>query len=110
MIDCVATTPMIYGLSFSSQKIRKSFVLGGVIDSGSESCPDVDQIINRFKIDWTRLEGGREYFKRLIPHAIKEVYAKGYIEEEWFKTYGIPIDIDTDSNEWHLKSCADHLS
>ena len=45
MIDCVATTPVMFALSFNSQKIRKSFVLGGMIDYGSEMCQDVDQII-----------------------------------------------------------------
>ena len=81
-----------------------------MIDEKSKTCPDMYAIIDSFKIDWSKVHGGKRWFIGILPQLMSEMFTYGEISEEFYNANDFPLDYDHDGNIWHLKSSADHLT
>ena len=51
---------------FTRKDIVKSFVDGGMLDCTSHSAPDLMGVINLFKINWDKAQGGKKHSVSII--------------------------------------------
>ena len=108
--DCLNTTPEMIAKSFSKHTLIQSFVSAGMIDDKTKTCPDMYAIIDSFKINWSKIKGGKKWFIGILPKVMAEMFTYGEVSEELFNANEFPLDCDHDGNIWHLKSSADHLT
>ena len=108
--DFLNTTPEMIAKSLSKHTLIQPFVSAGMIDEKSKTCPDMYAIIDSFKIDWSKVHGGKRWFIGILPQLMSEMFTYGEISEEFFNANDFPLDYDHDGNIWHLKSSADHLT
>ena len=60
--DCILSTPEILSKSYSKERIEKSYVGIGLLDSAKKSCPDLYEMIKAFDINWRNINGGKKWF------------------------------------------------
>ena len=48
--------------TFSESSIIESFVSAGMIDVPTESCADIYTLTDSFRIDWSKVQGGKTWF------------------------------------------------
>ena len=58
--DYIVTTPEMIANSFTKKTLIKSFISAGMIDERTKTCADMYEIMNSFKVDWNKAEGGRQ--------------------------------------------------
>ena len=63
--------------AFSEKSIVDSFVSAGMLDKTCKRFPDLDQLIDQFKVPWGKINGGQEWFLRVLPKVIAEMYSEG---------------------------------
>ena len=56
--DCIVCTPEMMTNAFTTKTIQKAFISSGILDAKSELCPDLQGIINSFKMNWSKVNGG----------------------------------------------------
>ena len=108
--DLLITAPEMMASAFSESSIIDSFVSAGMLDSHSKVCPDLFGIIDAFKIDWSKVTGGKKWFLSELPGLICEMYSEGEISEQYYDDNHFPLDKDHRGTVWRLKSNADHLT
>ena len=67
-------------------------------------------IIDSFKINWSRVQGGKLWFIEILPQLMSEMFTYGELSKEFYNSNDFPLDHDHVGNIWHLKSSADHLT
>ena len=80
-----------------------------MLDHASRTAPDLRGIMESFKINWNNVEGGKRWFMSMIEPAVRVMYDKGEILEEWYDTHKFNLDEDANGLLYILTSSADHL-
>ena len=62
IIDYACAAPKMMNKSFSSEIIMKLCVDCGMLDVTTNKYPDLYAIINLFRINWSRIQGGKQQF------------------------------------------------
>ena len=81
--DCAATSPEIFAKSFKTDTIQHVFVDAGMLDVRPKLYPDIDVIVSAFKINWTKVQGGKAWFYPHITAALKKMYLMGQHRKIW---------------------------
>ena len=108
--DLLVTCPEMMAASFKQSSLVKSFVDAGMLDTKHKRCPDVYGIMNSFKIDWSTVPGGKQWFMKMLPNVIAEMFSEGGIAEQFYDDHDYPLDRDHNGAIWRLRSDADHLT
>ena len=108
--DLLVTAPDLMNSAFLQKTIVDSFVSAGMLDKRCKRCPDLDRLINLFKVPWGKIKGGQNWFLDMLPTVIAEMYSEGEVSEKFYDEMGFPVDCDKKGTTWLLKSNADHLS
>lgn len=62
-------------------------------DRCTNTCPDIYGIIVSFKINWTKVPGGRIWLYAMVPLTILEVYKCGQeVTEPYYDLHNLSID------------------
>ena len=108
--NLVITAPELINKAFSEKSIVDSFVSSGMLDKMHKRCPDIYGLVDTFKVNWGKVEGGKTWFMNVLPEVISEMYSEGEISEKFYDNLQFPKDYDEKGNVWLLKNNADHLS
>ena len=88
--DCVICSPDMMTKSFTSRTIQKAFVSSGMLDDKMKLCPDIRGIINSFKVNWNKVDGGINWLMAKVPDIIMEFYKNGEIQEHYYDDNHFP--------------------
>ena len=88
----------------------ESFVPSGMLDDKCKRCPDLLALINSFKIDWKKVEGGQKWFMDILPSVVCEMFSEGEVNERFYDDHNFPLDKDHKGQVWRLNSNADNLT
>ena len=81
-----------------------------MLDEKFHRCPDLYAIMNSFKISWGTVPGGKQWFMRMLPFVIAEMFSNGEVSEQFYNDHGFPQDSDKHGNIWKLNSlCFDFV-
>ena len=94
IIDCVCAAPKMMNKIFSSEIIKKLCVYCGMLDMTTNTCPDLYAIINSFRINWSKIHGGKQWFISKIPSAFVEMFKYGVIHEFYNDEHEFTVDRD----------------
>ena len=108
--DLLVTTPEMMTAAFNERSMVKSFVSSGMLDSICKRCPDLYGLVSSFKINWSKVKGGKEWFMKMLPAVIGEMHSEGEVSEQFYDDLNFPLDQDIDGGVWKLNSTADHLT
>ena len=108
--DCIICSPDMMTKAFSERTIQKSFVSSGMLDVKMKRCPDIRGILQSFKINWNKVDGGIKWFMKMVPNAILQMYKNGEILEPYYDEYDFPIDCDLNGNLYTLNSNANNMT
>ena len=108
--DCIISTPDMMTKAFSTRTIQKAFVALGMLDNRLKLFPDLHGLIQSFKVDWTKVEDGTMWFKKIISEAILQFYKCGEILELFYDDRKFGIDFDLKGNKYTLNSNANNMT
>ena len=108
--ELITNTPQMMEAAFSKSSLVESFVSSGMLDEKCKRCPDLYGIIKSFKINWSKVKGGKVWFLNQLNNVISEMMSEGDVVEEFYDDCSFPLDYDHDGNIWKLRSNADHLT
>ena len=106
--DFLCTAPNVFGAVFNKDSSIKVFVDSEILDRRTNTRPDMYGIINSFKINWTKVPGGRKWLMDMNPLAILKVYKCGQFTESFYDLHNLPIDCNHEGNKCYLKSNTDN--
>ena len=102
--DCIICTPEMMTNVFTTRTIQKAVVSSGILDHRMKLCPDLHDIIQSLKVNWSKVEGGTTWCKKQIPSTILEMYKCGEITESFYDDTKFSIDFDLKENIYKLNS------
>ena len=108
--DCIVCSPDMMTKSFSTRTIQKAFVSSGMLDVKMKQCPDISGIINSFKVNWNKVEGGINWFMKMVPAIVLEFYKNGEILEQFYDDKEFPLDFDKNGKLYRLNSNANNMT
>ena len=68
--DCIMTGTVMCASSFSKEGMTKLFVSSGMLDHKILTFPDLYGIVDSFKIDWSKVDGGKNWLLKQL-HSYK---------------------------------------
>ena len=81
-----------------------------MLDDKFNIYPDLDILMKSFKIDWSKVPGGKAWFMQKLPFVVAEMFAEGEVNEYFYDENNFPVDKDYSGNKWFLKSNSDCLT
>ena len=108
--DLLITAPEMMAAAFTRKSMINSFVSSGMLDDKCKRCPDLSALINSFKVDWKKVNGGMKWFMDVLPLVVKTMFSEGEVNERFYDDHNFPLDKDHKGQVWRLNSNADHLS
>ena len=108
--DLLITAPEMMAAAFTKKSMTDSFVSSGMLDDKCKRCPDLFALVDSFKIDWKKVNGGKKWFMDILPIVVQEMFLEGEVNERFYDDNNFPLDKDHKGQVWTLNSNADHLT
>ena len=85
-------------------------MFSSMIDERTKSCDDIYAIIHSVKIDWTKVQGNKQWFVDILLKLFTKMFLFGEVKEASYDDSVILPDIDHAGNIWCLYLTTDRLT
>ena len=77
--DCITTSPPIISAALNKNSLVDSFAVSCMIVSTCKRCSDVYALINSFKINLSKVNGGKQWLIDVLPIVLNEMFENGEV-------------------------------
>ena len=80
--------------SFSESSTSDYFSSTGILDIKIKRYADLHRIVNSFKINWGKVKGGKQWFVRILPAVLSEMFSQGNVCETFYDDNNCTLECD----------------